>query len=101
MLCRKLNPANASVCFLNSVYRVSIVALGSDPQYGDSAQSNVLKLCTPVAQDVNMGRRPSGGIKGPAFDISVHVLSTENTSISFEWTCPSEIGKKSRSYNAF
>lgn len=81
------------LCFLFSVYRVSVVALGTDPQYGDSPPSNVLKLCTPVVQDSAMGRRPSGGVKRPSFDVTVNVLSTLNTSISFEWTHPAEIGK--------
>ena len=79
--------------FFPSVYRVSLVALGSDPQFGDSSPSNVLKLCTPVAQEGIMGRRPSEGVKRPAFDIKINVLSTGNNSISFEWTHPPEIGK--------
>ena len=74
---------------------MSLVALGTDPQYGDSPPSNVLKLYTPVAQDGTMGRRPSGGIKRPAFNISIEVLSINNSSISFEWTHPPDIGKES------
>ena len=79
--------------FFTSVYRVSLVALGSDPQYGDSPRSNELKLYTPVVQDGAMGRSLSGGARRPAFDINVHVLSAENISISFEWTHPPELGK--------
>lgn len=75
------------------MYRVSLVALGSDPQYGDSPPSNVLKLCTPVAQDSLMRRRPSGGVRRPSLDFTVNVLFTSNTSISFEWTHPPEICK--------
>jgi len=41
-----------------------------------------------------MGRRPSGGIIRPPFDVTVNVLSTSNTSISIEWTHPAEIGKE-------
>ena len=74
-----------------SLYRVSLVALGCDPQYDDSPPSNVLKLCTPVAQDSFMGRGPSGGVKRSSFDVSVNVLSTSDTCISFEWTHPAEI----------
>lgn len=76
------------------MYRVYVVALGSDPQHGDSPPSNVLTLCTPVVQDSTMGRLPSGGIKRPPFDVTVNVLSTSNTSISIEWTHPAEIGKE-------
>lgn len=75
------------------MYRLSLVALGSDPQYGDSPPSNVLKLCTPVAQDSLMRRRPSGGVRRPSLDFTVNVLFTSNTSISFEWTHPPEICK--------
>ena len=74
---------------------MSLVALGADPQYGDSPPSNVLKLYTPVAQDGTMGRRPSGGINRPTFNISIHVLSINKRSISFEWTHPPDIGKES------
>lgn len=74
------------------MYRIYVVALGSDPQHGDSPPSNVLTLCTPVVQDSFMGRRPSGGIIRPPFDITMNVLSTSNTSISIEWTHPAEIG---------
>ena len=70
------------------------MALGSDPQHGDSPPSNVLTLCTPVVQDNTMGRRPSGGIIRSPFDVTVNVLSTSNTSISIEWTHPAEIGKE-------
>ncbi|PFX18395.1 Titin [Stylophora pistillata] len=78
-------------CQSSCVYRVSLVALGSDPQYGDSPPSNVLKLFTPAAQVNLMGRRPSVGVKRPSPDFTVNVPSTSNTSFSFEWTHPPEI----------
>lgn len=80
--------------FVSSLYRVYVVALGSDPERGDSPPSNVLTLCTPVVQDSIMGRRSSGGIIRPPFDVTVNVLSTSNTSITIEWTHPPEIGKE-------
>jgi len=43
-----------------------------------------------VVQDSIMGRRPSGGIIRPPFDVIVNVLSTSNTSIAIEWTHPPE-----------
>ena len=83
-----------SDCFVSSLYRVYVVALGSDPERGDSPPSNLLTLCTPVVQDSIMGRRPSGGIIRPPFDVTVNVLSTSNTSIAIEWVHPSERGKE-------
>lgn len=85
-----------SNCFVSSVYRIYVVALGSDPQYGDSPPSNVLTVCTPVVQESIMRRRPSGGVIRPPFDVTVNVLSTSNTSISIEWTHPTEIGNERR-----
>ena len=75
------------------------MALGSDPERGDSPPSNVLTLCTPVVQDSIMGCRPSGEIIRPPFDVTVNVLSTSNTSIAIEWTHPPEIGKKIKEQN--
>ena len=83
-------------CFVSSVYRIYVVALGSDPQYGDSLPSNVLTVCAPVVQESIMRRRPSGGVIRPPFDVTVNVLSTSNTSISIEWTHPAEIGNERR-----
>ncbi|XP_068713854.1 uncharacterized protein [Montipora foliosa] len=78
-------------CQSSSLYRVWLVALGSDLQYGDSSPSNVLKLCTPLAEEQAMTYRPSGRVKRPTFDISIHVSSIANTSISFEWSHPPEV----------
>lgn len=83
-----------------SLYRVSLVALGSDPQYGDSSPSNVLKLCTPVAEDRQaMTSRPSGPLTRIFLDI--HVSSIANTRIAFEWSHPPEMCKLSRALCLF
>ena len=85
-----------------SLYRVSLVALGSDPQYGDSYPSNVLKLCTPVAEDPQaMTLRPLGPHKRTTFDINIHVTSIANTRIAFEWSHPPNVGKLSRALCLF
>lgn len=83
-----------------SLYRVSLVALGSDPQYGDSSPSNVLKLCTPVAEDRQaMTSRPSGPLTRITLDI--HVSSIANTRIAFEWSHPPDVCKLSRALCLF
>ena len=84
------------VCsYFFSLYRVSLVALGSDPQYGDSSPSNVLKLCTPVAEDRQaMTSRPSGPLTRITLDI--HVSSIANTRIAFEWSHPPDVCKLSQ-----
>ena len=83
-----------------SLYRVSLVALGSDPQYGDSSPSNVLKLFTPVAEDRQaMTSRPSGPLTRITLDI--HVSSIANTRIAFEWSHPPDVCKLSRALCLF
>ena len=69
---------------------MTLIALGTEPRFGDSAPSNMLNIVTPQARVFSLA--PGDGLsrnttspKRPRFDIKTWVVARTNESITISW----------------